>query len=224
MTALPRGLATPALSVGIVSADLLHLGDDLDRLAGAGVELIHVDVMDGVFCPQITVGPPLLAALPDRFVIDAHLMIVEPLEKVDAIVAAGADIVTFHIEATADPHAVLKRLGDQGVTRGVALNPGTPVSRIEPLLDDLDLLLLLAVHPGLSGQSFIPSTIDRLQEARALTDGRDVFVGVDGGVTLDAAAMIGEFGPDVLVAGSAVFKTGDVPAAVATLRAALAAD
>jgi ribulose-phosphate 3-epimerase len=221
---LPRGVATPALSVGVVSADLLHLGEDLDRLACAGVELVHIDVMDGVFCPQMTVGPPLVAALPDRFVIDVHLMIVDPLDKVDAFVAAGADIVTFHVEATPAPHAVLERLAGQGVTRGVALSPGTPLSSIEPMLDDLELVLLLAVDPGVSGQSFIPSTIDRLQEARRMADGRDVVVGVDGGVTLDNAAMIGEFAPDLMVAGSAVFKAGDIPAAVGKLRAALAGD
>ena len=221
---LPRGVAAPALSVGVVSADLLHLADDLDRLAGAGVELVHVDVMDGVFCPQMTVGPPLVAALPDRFVVDVHLMIVDPVEKVDAFVAAGADIVTFHIEATPAPHAVLERLAGQGVIRGVALSPGTPLSSIEPLLDDLELVLLLAVHPGVSGQSFIPSTIDRLQEVRRMAAGREVVVGVDGGVTLDNATMIGEFAPDLMVAGSAVFKTGDIPAAVGELRAALAGD
>lgn len=223
MTGLPRGIAAPALSVGIVSADLLHLGDDLDRLQDADVELLHVDVMDGVFCPQLTVGPPIVAALPDRFVVDVHLMVVDPLEKLDAFVAAGADIISFHIESTPDPRTVLERLGERGVaTRGLALNPGTPVASIAPLLDDLELVLLLAVHPGRSGQSFIPSTIDRLQAARQLIGERDVLVGIDGGVTLENAAMIGEFEPDLLVAGSAVFKSGEVPVAVQTLRAGLA--
>ena len=223
MTGLPRGIATPALSVGIVSADLLHLGDDLDRLQDAGVELLHVDVMDGVFCPQMTVGPPIVAALPDRFIVDVHLMVVDPLEKLDAFLAAGADIITFHIESTPDPRAVLERLGERGVaTRGLGLNPGTPVASIAPLLDDLELVLLLAVHPGRSGQSFIPSTIDRLQAARQLIGERDVLVGIDGGVTLENAAMIGEFEPDLLVAGSAVFKSSEVPVAVQKLRAGLA--
>ncbi len=223
MTGLPRGIATPALSVGIVSADLLHLGDDLDRLRDADVELLHVDVMDGVFCPQMTLGPPIVAALPDRFVVDVHLMVVDPLEKLDAFVAAGADIISFHIESTPDPRAVLERLGERGVaTRGLALNPGTPVASIAPLLDDLELVLLLAVHPGRSGQSFIPSTIDRLQAARQLIGERDVLVGIDGGVTLENAAMIGEFEPDLLVAGSAVFTSGEVPGAIDTLRAGLA--
>ena len=223
MTGLPRGIATPTLSVGIVSADLLHLGADLDRLRDAGVELLHVDVMDGVFCPQMTLGPPIVAALPDRFVVDVHLMVVDPLEKLDAFVAAGADIISFHIESTPDPRAVLERLGERGVaTRGLALNPGTPVASIAPLLDDLELVLLLAVHPGRSGQSFIPSTIDRLQAARQLIGERDVLVGIDGGVTLENAAMIGEFEPDLLVAGSAVFTSGEVPRAIDTLRAGLA--
>jgi ribulose-phosphate 3-epimerase len=218
---LPAGIATPELSVGIVNADLLRVAEELERLAGAGVSLLHVDVMDGVFCPQMTVGPPLVAALPDPFVVDVHLMIVDPLEKVEAYVAAGADIVTFHVESTPDARAVLERLAGQGVTRGVAVNPDTPVSAIRPLLDELELVLLLAVRPGVSGQSFSPATFDRLEEVRELVGGRDVLVGVDGGVTLDNASAIGEHTPDLLVAGSAVFKADDLGAAVTALRGAL---
>jgi ribulose-phosphate 3-epimerase len=222
VTNLAGGIATPELSVGIVSADLLHLGDELERLRAAGVSLLHVDVMDGVFCPQMTVGSPLVAVLPDPFVVDVHLMIVDPLEKVDAYVTAGADIITFHIESAPDPRAVLARLAGRGVTRGVAVNPGTSAAAIEPLLDDLELVLLLAVSPGVSGQSFSPATFDRLAEVRQLIGGRGVLVGVDGGVTLDNVATIGEHAPDLLVAGSAVFKADDLSAAVKALRGALA--
>jgi ribulose-phosphate 3-epimerase len=140
----------------------------------------------------VTVGLPVVAVLPDPFVVDVHLMIVDPLEKVDAYVTAGADIITFHIESTPDPRAVLARLAGRGVTRGVAVNPDTSAAAIEPLLDDLELVLLLAVSPGVSGQSFSPATFHRLEEVRQLIGGRGVVVGVDGGVTLDNAATIGE--------------------------------
>lgn len=198
------------LSVGVLSADLLHLGDEIERLGMAGVRRLHVDVMDGVFCPHMTVGPPFVAALPQRFEIDVHLMIDEPLEKVDAYVDAGADIVTFHVEATRHPHRLLQRLGDRGVTRGVALNPGTPVSVIEPLLDELDLVLLLAVNPGWAGQRFAPATAVRITAARELVSRRPIQIGVDGGVTRENAEFVASLGANVVVAGSALFGGGDV--------------
>lgn len=198
----------PILSVGVLGADLLSLGAELDVLAQAGVEMLHVDVMDGVFCPQMTAGPPLVRALPNQFVIDVHLMVDEPLEKVDAYVEAGASIVTFHAEATRHPHRLLQRLADTGVLRGVALNPGTPLQTIEPLLDELELVLLLAVNPGWGGQSFIPSTATRLDAVRQMIGGRSVAIGIDGGVTRKNAAYLASLGADVMVAGSAVF-TGD---------------
>jgi ribulose-phosphate 3-epimerase len=173
------------------------------------VSLFHIDVMDGVFCPQMTVGPSFVKAVSDRYPTDVHLMIDEPLEKVDAYVKAGARIVTFHVESTRHPHRVLQRLGGHGVTRGVALNPGTPLAAVDPLLDDLELLLILAVNPGWSGQSFIPGTPGRLSSARELIEGRNITLGVDGGVTRDNIAEIASLGPDVIVSGSAVFSDGD---------------
>lgn len=201
----------PQLSVGILTADLLRLGDELEALDAAGVELVHVDVMDGVFCPQTTVGPPLVKALPDRFVKDVHLMIDEPLEKVRTYVDAGAGIVTVHVESTRHPHRVLQSLADSGVVRGAALNPGTPLSVVEPLLDELELLLVLAVNPGWSGQSFIPSTERRLAEARALVDGREIVLAVDGGITKDNVEHVASLGVDLIVTGSAVYD-GIAPA------------
>lgn len=201
------------LSVGVLSADLLHLGDELERLWTAGVRRLHVDAMDGVFCPQMTLGPPsFVAALPERFEIDVHLMIDEPLEKVDAYVEAGADTITFHVEATRHPHRVLQRLEGRGVTRGVALNPGTPVSMIEPLLDELEYVLILAVNPGWGGQRFASGAAARLAAARQLAAGRGIQVGVDGGVTRENAEFVASLGADVVVAGSALFGGGDVTA------------
>ena len=210
-------LVTPArssggrmLSVGVLGGELLDLGEDLAQLADAGVELLHVDVMDGVFCHEMTGGPELVAALPECFVVDVHLMIDDPLEKVEAYVEAGAQIVTFHIESTRHPHRVLQRLDGCGVIRGVALNPGTPIMAVEPLLDDLELLLVLAVNPGWSGQSFISATAGRVATARELIAGREILLGVDGGVTRQNANHVASLGVDMVVAGGAVFAGGDL--------------
>ncbi len=202
--------AGPVLSVGVNGADLLHLADDLERLDRAGVRLRHVDVMDGVFCPQMTGSPSFVAAVSSAGPVDVHLMIDEPLEKVDAYVAAGAAIVTFHVEATQHPHRVLQQLSGSGVVRGLALNPGTPLTAVEPLLDELDLILLLSVNPGWSGQGFIPGTSSRLRMTRELIAERDVALAVDGGVTRENACWVASLGADLIVAGTAVFAGGDL--------------
>ena len=207
----------------MLTADLLRLGEELRVLEEGGADAVHVDVMDGVFCPQMTVGPPFVKAIPDRFFTDVHLMVEEPLGKVGAFVEAGADAITFHVEATRHPHRVLQELAGSGVARGVALNPGTPLAAIEPLLDELELVLLLAVNPGWSGQSFIPATGPRLAAARRLLAGREVALAVDGGITAANVAAAAEQ-VDVVVTGSAVF---DGVAAAENLRAmqlALAGD
>jgi ribulose-phosphate 3-epimerase len=196
---------SPALSVGITTADLLHLDEELQALDKAGIGLVHVDVMDGVFCPQTTVGPPIVKALPPRFVIDVHLMIDEPLEKIPAYVDAGAGIVTFHVEAARHPHQTLQSLAERRVVRGIAVCPGTPLSTVEPLLDELELLLVLAVNPGFGGQSFIPSTGRRLTEARSLIGSREIVLAVDGGITQQNVSEVASFGTDLIVTGSAVY-------------------
>ena len=212
----------PAISVGVLTADLLRLGEELAVLDEVGIDVAHVDVMDGVFCPQTTVGPPIVRALPDRFVKDVHLMVDEPLEKVGAYVDAGAGIVTFHLESTRHPHRVLQSLAGSGVVRGVALNPGTPVSAIEPLLDELELVLVLAVNPGWGGQSFIEATGRRIAEVRSLTEGRNIVVTVDGGVTKANIEHVASLGVDLIVTGSAVYD-GVAPADNArTMLASLA--
>jgi ribulose-phosphate 3-epimerase len=208
------------LSVGILAGDVLRLGEQIDQLGDAGIEMLHVDVMDGVFCPQVTVGPQFVAALPAGFVVDVHLMVADPLEKLDDYVDAGAGILTFHLEATPHPHRALQSLAGTGIKRGVALNPGTPIGAVEPLLDELELVLVLAVNPGWSGQSFIPATAGRLAAARELIEGRDILLAVDGGVTRENIGHVASLGPDVVVAGSAVFAGADLTDSARSLLAA----
>lgn len=221
----------PHLSIGILTADLLHLGDELRLLERAGARIVHTDVMDGVFCPQLTVGTPFVKAQRTSLLKDAHLMIEEPLDKVQAFVDAGADIITFQVEGARHPHRVLQALGsvtnandpERGIMRGVALNPGTPVETIEPLLGDLEYVMLLAVNPGWSGQSFIASTERRVERARELiaASGRDILLGVDGGITKANVGRVAALGVDIIVTGSAVFD-GRTPESNAREMLALA--
>jgi len=195
----------PTVSVGMMTADLLRLGDELALLEQVGATVVHIDVMDGVFCPQFTVGPPIVKAIPDSFIKDCHLMIDEPLEKVQSFVAAGAGIITFHVESTRHPHRVLQSLAGSGVIRGVALNPGTPLEVLEPLIDELELIFLLAVNPGWGGQKFLPSTERRLAAARELIGDREILLEVDGGITRANIEHIATLGADLVVSGSAIY-------------------
>jgi ribulose-phosphate 3-epimerase len=216
MTSLERLLSLrPAVSVGLLTADLLSLGSELSILERAGIGVAHVDVMDGVFTPVMTVGPPLVKALRTPLLKDVHLMIREPLATLADYAAAGADMITVHQESCTHIHRVLQALGTmshatdpaRGIVRGVALNPGTPLEAIEPLLPEMDMLLLLAVNPGWGGQKFIPATFDRMARARAMiaASGRQVLLGVDGGITRQNIAAVAAAGAELIVTGSAVF-------------------
>jgi ribulose-phosphate 3-epimerase len=207
--------ACPTVSVGILTADLLSLGSELSLLERTGVKLVHIDVMDGCFCPMMTVGPPFIKALKTPLLKDVHLMIADPLEKIADYVAAGADIITFHPEACVHPHRVLQQMRNmtnandpaRGLLRGVALNPGTPLAVLEPVLDEVEVILLLAVNPGWSGQKFIPSTFDRITRTKQLiaASGREIPLAVDGGITRSNIAEVARTGVDIIVTGSAVF-------------------
>jgi ribulose-phosphate 3-epimerase len=207
--------AAPLISVGILTADLMSLGSELKLMETAGVKLLHVDVMDGCFCPMMTVGPGFIKALKTRLLKDVHLMIEEPLDKLESYAAAGADMITVHLESCRHVHRVLQKLGDftnandpnRGILRGIALNPGTPLDVITALIDELDMVFLLAVNPGWSGQKFIPSTQSRLTRLRQLLTNvkKDILVGVDGGITRDNIADVARMNVDIIVTGSAVF-------------------
>jgi len=205
----------PVLSVGIMTADLLSLGSELRLLEEEGAKIVHFDVMDGVYCPRMTAGPPLIKAVKTPLLKDAHLMIADPLGKIPEFVAAGADIITFHPDACAHPHRVLQEMGKmtnandagRGLIRGVALNPGIPLDILDPLLGELEMVLLLAVNPGWGGQSFVPATFRRIEAVKEMVrrSGRDILLCADGGVTRKNIAEIVRTGVDMIVAGSAIF-------------------
>jgi ribulose-phosphate 3-epimerase len=204
------------LSAGVITADLTRLGAEVEHLRGKAT-WAHVDVMDGIFCPQLTVGPAFVAAVASTGIpVDAHLMIEEPRRLLPEIAAAGAAVITVHAEATRHLHRTMAEMtalaGDErSFIRGVAINPGTPVQAVEPVLGLADLVLVLAVSPGWSGQAPAASTRQRVQDVRELATraGADVLVGVDGGVTIGNAAEIASWGIDVIVSGSAIFGRVD---------------
>jgi ribulose-phosphate 3-epimerase len=204
----------PTISVGVLTADLMHLGRELSELDGTGVDILHFDVMDGCFCPMMTVGPPFIRSVDaGQRLKDVHLMVSQPLEKVTAYVSAGADLVTVHVEQHDHVHRTLQSLrriaeqADRDVVRGVALNPGTPIDVLEPLIEEIEMVTVLGINPGWGGQSLIPSTLRRVTQVKALIEGqgRDVLVCVDGGITRKNIAEVATWGADLVVTGSAVF-------------------
>lgn len=205
----------PRASIGILTADLARLGEEVALLDRIGARLVHVDVMDGVYCPQLTVGAPIVKAIGPALLRDVHLMVDDPLAKIEPILAAGADIVTVHIERAGHPHRVFTALAEihgrlasgRPLIRGIGLSPSQPIEAIEPFLDVVEYVLVLAIDPGWSGQAFIPGTIGRIARVRELIahSGRRIAVGVDGGVTMANVTSLAGLGIDVIVTGSAVF-------------------
>jgi ribulose-phosphate 3-epimerase len=213
------------IAPSILSADFAALASDIARVEAGGADQLHVDVMDGRFVPNITIGPLVVAAIRKRtrLPLDVHLMIVEPERYVAEFVAAGADMVTVHVEACTHLQRTLAHIRELGARAGVALNPSTPPSALEYVLDDLDLVLVMSVNPGFGGQSFIPSAHRKIRELRKLLGARPIDVSVDGGVKAGLAKSLAEDGASTLVAGSAVFGAADPAAAVRAIRAAATA-
>jgi len=210
------------IAPSILSADFAALAEDIARVEAGGADQLHIDVMDGRFVPNITIGPVVVAAIRKRtrLPLDVHLMIVEPERYVPDFVAAGADMVTVHVEACPHLQRSLAQIRELGAKAGVSLNPATSPETLRYVLDDLDLVLVMSVNPGFGGQAFLPGTYPKLRELRRLLDGRPVDVSVDGGVKVDNARALAEHGASTLVAGSAIFGAPDPAAVIAKLRAA----
>ncbi|NVN90011.1 MAG: ribulose-phosphate 3-epimerase [Desulfuromonadales bacterium] len=210
------------IAPSILSADFSRLGDEIRALEAAGADYIHVDVMDGHFVPNITIGPLVVAAartvtdLP----LDVHLMIEHPDCYIPDFAAAGADIIVVHAEAVHHLHRTVQLIKSLGKRAGVSLNPATPLGVLEYVLDDLDLVLLMTVNPGFGGQSFIPACLPKIHDLRAMLDrrGSEAELEVDGGVKIENIAQISHAGANVFVAGSAVFGTPDYGATIAEMK------
>ena len=218
---------TPLLAPSLLSADFTRLGEELRFIEASGAQVVHIDVMDGRFVPNITIGLPVVESLRKAtdLPLDCHLMIVEPLRYAADFVKAGADWVSIHQEADPHLHRTLDAIRKAGGKAGVVLNPGTPVEVLVDLVGDFDFVLLMSVNPGFGGQSFIPRVLDKVRRLDALRTERGVpfFIQVDGGVGMKNAGDLVRAGADCLVAGNAVFKADNPKQATADLLSAMAA-
>ena len=210
------------IAPSILSADFAALGEAVARVEAGGADQLHVDVMDGCFVPNLTIGPPVIESIRKRtrLPLDVHLMIVEPERYIETYVRAGADLLTVHVEACPHLARVLHQIREAGAKAGVALNPATGPQAIEWVLDNLDLILVMSVNPGFGGQSFIPSSLAKVRQVKNLIGGRPIEISVDGGVNREKAGPLARAGATTLVAGSAIFGAQDPAQAVKDLRSA----
>lgn len=210
------------IAPSILSADFSRLGEEIKDVEKGGADYIHVDVMDGHFVPNITIGPLIVEAIRPitSLPLDVHLMIENPDQYIEVFAKAGADIITVHVEACPHLHRTIQLIKSQGIKAGVVLNPHTPVSTIEHVLEDIDMVLLMTVNPGFGGQKFIHSVLPKVKQVADMIRDRDlqVEIEIDGGVNTETAKLCVEAGANVLVAGSAVYNEKDRGAAIAAIR------
>lgn len=212
------GSRKPFIAPSILSADFSRLGEEIRDAEAAGSDIVHVDVMDGHFVPNLTIGPAVIKSIrkTTQLPFDVHLMIDEPLRYIEDFRKAGSDWITIHVEASKDNDAALEAISKLGAKRGMSLRPGTPVESLEPYLERLDLILVMSVEPGFGGQSFMPSMLEKVKWLRPRFKG---LISIDGGINLETAGEAVRSGADILVAGTAVFGQKDRRAAVEGLRA-----
>ncbi len=222
----PTGMTTPTIQIApsILSADFARLADEVAAVEAAGADMLHVDVMDGHFVPNLTVGPPVVEALRNitALPLDVHLMITNPDDRIADFARAGASYLTVHTETCPHLHRTIQSIREQGVKAGVTLNPATSLTTLEDVVADVDMVLIMSVNPGFGGQAFIPACLDKLTRARQMIDraGGRAVLEVDGGIKVDNAAAAVKAGADVLVAGSAIFNSPVYADAIAAFRAA----
>jgi len=201
------------IAPSILSADFMRLGEEIHAAADAGADLLHIDIMDGHFVPNITIGPAIVAAIRKitKLPLDVHLMIEDPDKYLQDFADAGADYLTVHCEASVHLHRTVQWIRQKGIKAGVSINPATPVSRLESIITDADLVLLMSVNPGFGGQKFIPGTMEKIRKAKEMirAAGSRALIEIDGGVKQENAQEIADAGADILVMGSAFFESGD---------------
>ena len=217
---LPK-TGTIQIAPSILSADFARLADEISEIEAAGVEMVHLDVMDGHFVPNITFGPPVVAKLRkcSRLFFDAHLMITDPDKYIEPFAQAGANNITFHIETVDEPEKLIDKLHGLGLTAGITLNPDTPVEKIERIAPLCDMVLVMTVFPGFGGQKFIAEAAKKCIRIREIV-GPDVRIEVDGGIDAETAGVVVSYGADTLVAGNAIFAKPDRRAAIEAIRSA----
>lgn len=209
------------LSPSILAADFAKLGEQILTAERAGAEYVHIDVMDGLFVPSISFGMPIIQSIRSvsKGIFDVHLMIQEPERYIGEFAACGADIITFHLEATKDAAAVIDQIHQKGLKAGLSIKPATPVEELKPYLDKVDMILVMTVEPGFGGQQYIESSTQKIRETKALVTncGREIDIQVDGGIHIGNLETVLEAGANVIVAGSAIYK-GDIAANVAKFQ------